>query len=186
MKNIIFTLCLLSIVFTSCKKEVNPFLISKNNIGLLTDSTQVKDNEAIYANDSIVKRIDGDEFTGSINDIKIYDKTGKQLLILSPNQALDSTATITTIQVVDPRFKTDKGLNTASTFADIKNNYTISSIQNTLRNVVVFVNEINGFFTIDKMELPSELRMDVNKKIEAIQIPDNAKIKHFMIGWNQY
>lgn len=184
MKNIIFTLCILSIVFTSCKKEVNPFLISKNNIGLLTDSTQVKDIEAIYANDSVVKRIDGDEFTGSINDIKIYDKTGKQLLILSPNQALDSTATITTIKVVDPRYKTAKGLNTTSTFGDIKNHYTISSIQNTLRNVVVFVNDINGFFTIDKMELPSELRMDVNKKIEAIQIPDTAKIKHFMIGWN--
>lgn len=184
MKNTIFTLCLLSIVFTSCKKEVNPFLISKNNIGLLTDSTQVKDIEAIYANDSVVKRIDGDEFTGSINDIEIYDKTGKQLLILSPNQALDSTATINTIKVVDQRYKTDKGLNTASTFADIKNNYTISSIQNTLRNVVVFVNEINGFFTIDKMELPAEMRIDVNKKIEALHIPGTAKIKHFMIGWN--
>ena len=183
MKNTIFTLCLLSIVFTSCKKEVNPFLISKNNIGLLTDSTQVKDIQTIYINDSVVKRIGGDEFTGSINDIEIYDKTGKQLLILSPNQALDSTATINIIKVVDQRYKTDKGLNTASTFGDIKNNYTISSIQNTLRNVVVFVNEINGFFTIDKMELPAELRMDINKKIEAIQIPNTAKIKHFMIGW---
>jgi len=183
MKNICIAIIAL-VILNSCKKEINPHLISKNNIGFLTDSTQVKDMESIFINDSVVKRIGGDEFTGSINDIEIYDKTGKQLLILTPKEALDSTATITTIKVVDPRFKTDKGLNTNSTFADIKNNYTISSIQNTLRNVVVFVNDINGFFSIDKKELPAELRFDINKKIEAIHIPDAAKIKHFMIGWN--
>ena len=49
--------------------------------------------------------------------------------------------------------------------------------------MVVFVDEINGFFTIDKKELPSELRLDMNKNIEALNIPDTAKIKYFMIGW---
>ncbi|MGB1309198.1 MAG: hypothetical protein ACPG6B_09825 [Oceanihabitans sp.] len=169
--------------FVSCKKEVDPFLISKQNIGLLTDSTQIKDLKTIFKNDSIVKHIGGDEFLGTVNDIEIYDKTGNPLLVLTPKQALDSTATIATIKVIDSRFKTSKGLNSSSTFGSIKNNYTISNIQNTLRNVVIFTNEINGFFTIDKKELPAELRIDLTKKIEAIQIPDNAKIKYFMIGW---
>lgn len=182
MKKSLFVITLL-VSLSSCKKEINPYLIAKNSIGLLTDSTQVKDLESIFMNDSVVKRIGGDEFTGNINDIEIYDKTGKQLLILTPKEALDSTTTINTIKVVDQRFKTSKGLNTNSTFADIKNNYTISSIQNTIRNVVVFVNDINGFFTIDKTELPAELRFDMDKKIEAIHIPDDAKIKYFMIGW---
>jgi hypothetical protein len=182
MKNIYIGIVILTFL-SSCKKETNPYLISKRSIGLLTDSTQVKDIESIFANDSVVKRIGGDEFTGRINDIEIYDKTGKELLILTPKQALDSTSTISTIKIVDQRFKTEKGLNPESTFSDIKNNYTISSIQNTIRNVVVFVNEINGFFTIDKKELPADLRFDMNKKIEAVHIPDAAKIKHFMIGW---
>ncbi|MDB9961344.1 hypothetical protein OAD62_04535 [Oceanihabitans sp.] len=182
MKNIYISIIVLTL-FGACKKESNPFLISKSNIGLLTDSTQVKDIQAIYMNDSVVKHLGRDEYTGSKNDIEVYDKFGNMLLILSPKQALDSTSTISTIKVVDPRFKTKKGLNTESTFGDIKNNYTISSIQNTLRNVVVFVNEINGFFTIDKKELPSELRLDMNKKIDALNIPDTAKIKYFMIGW---
>ena len=56
MKKIFFTLLTLSILMTSCNKEVDLFSISKQNIGLLTDSTQVKDLEAIYANDSIVKK----------------------------------------------------------------------------------------------------------------------------------
>lgn len=182
MKNL-FILALLVTTLISCKKEVNPFSISKQSIGLLTDSTQVKDLETIYVNDSIVKRIGGDEFLGATNDIEIYDKKGNPLLILTPKQSLDSTATIGTIKVLDSRYKTDKGLSPASDFATIKNNYKISSIQNTINNVVVFVNELNGFFTIDKKELPAELRLDMNKKIEAIHIPDTAKIKYFMLGW---
>ena len=48
---------------------------------------------------------------------------------------------------------------------------------------MVFVNENNTFFTIDKKELPSELRFDMSKKIEVTNIPDSAKIKYFMVGW---
>lgn len=183
MRKIPFTILTVLVLITSCNKEVNPFSISKQNIGLLTDSTQVKDLESIYINDSIVKKIAGDEFLGNVNDIEIYEKGGKHLLSLSPKQALDSTATIGNIKIVDSRYKTEKGINTLSSFADIKNNYKISSIQNTLRNVVIFVNENNTYFSIDKKELPGELRFDMSKKIEAVQIPDTAKIKYFMVGW---
>ena len=183
MKKTFFAVSLLTILAISCNKEQDPFLISKHSIGQLTDSTQVKHLVVLYTNDSIVKRIGGDEFTGRINDIEIFDKAGNALLVLSPKQALDSTATISTIKIIDSRYKTDKGLNSESTFGDIKRNYTISGIENTLRNVVIFVNDINGFFTIDKKELPAELRFDMSKKIEAIHIPEKAKIKHFMFGW---
>jgi hypothetical protein len=183
MKKTIFTLLTISILMTSCNKEVDPFSISKHNIGLLTDSTQVKDLEVIYAKDSIVKKIAGDEFLGNVNDIMIFEKGGKKLLELSPNEALDSTATIGNIKIIDPRYKTDKGISTLSTFGDIKASYKISSIQNTLRNVVILVNENNTFYSISKEELPAELRFDMTKKIEAVNIPDTAKIKYFMVGW---
>lgn len=184
MKKLFFTLIATATLATSCQKtEVNPFLISKQNIGLLTDSTKVSALEIVYANDSVVKKIAGDEFTGRVNGIEIYEKGGKKLLELSPSEALDSTATISTVRIFDSRFKTDKGINLNSTFGDLKANYTISSIQNTLRNIVVFINENNTYYTIDKKELPAELRFDVSKKIEAIQIPDTAKIKFFMLDW---
>ncbi len=183
MKKLFFAAILTSIFFTSCEKEVNPFIVSKHNIGILTDSTQVKALDIVYAKDSIVKKIAGDEFAGNVNGIEVFEKGGKKLLELSPSQALDSTATITSVKIFDARFKTEKGINVNSTFGDLKANHKISSIQNTLRNVVVFVNENNTFFTIDKKELPAELRFDTSKKIEAIQIPDSAKIKYFMVGW---
>ena len=178
-----FSLIIISI-FTSCEKEINPFLISKQNIGHLTDSTQVKDLESVFINDSIVKYVSGDEFTGNVNDLEIYEKGGKLLLVLSPSQALDSTSTIRTVKVVDPRFVTVKGLSPKSTFKDINVNYKISNIQNSLRNIIISVNEINAYFTIDKNELPANMRFDMNLKIEAIQIPEEAKIKNFYLYWS--
>ncbi len=185
MKKTILLFIVLISFFNSCKKEIDPFLVSKQNIGLLNDSTQVKDLEAVFINDSIVKYIGGDEFTGNINDIEIFEKGGKLLLILTPSQSLDSTSTIKTIRIIDTRFKTSKGLNTASTFKDIKDSYKISSIQNTLRNLIVSTDEINAFFTINKKELPSNMRFDMGLKIEAIQVPDAAKIKDFYMLWTE-
>ncbi|NOY48812.1 MAG: hypothetical protein GXO84_11630 [Chlorobi bacterium] len=181
-KNILLLIIIVSF-FSSCKKEIDPFLVSKQNIGLLNDSTQVKEIEAVFINDSIVKYVTGDEFTGNINDITIYDKAGNQLLILTPSQSLDSTSTIKNIRIVDNRYKTSKGLTANSTFKTIRDNYKISSIQNTLRNIIVSVNDINAYFTIDKEELPASMRFDMNLKIEAIQIPDEAKIKNFYLYW---
>lgn len=185
MKNYLLTVLLIStIIFSSCKEEQDPFLISKQNIGFLTDSTQVKDLKTIFVNDSISKFIGGDEFVGKINDIEIFDATGKLLLVLTPSQSLDSTAVIKTIKIVDDRFKTEKGLNTKSTFKDIRDNYKISSIQNSIRSVIVSADEINAFFIIDKEELPSNMRFDMSLKIEALQIPAEAKIKNFFLQWN--
>jgi len=182
-KNILLFIVIISIC-SSCEKEINPFLISKHNIGHLTDSTQVKDLEAVFINDSIVMYISGDEFTSNINDLEIYEKGGKLLLVLSPSQKLDSTATIRTVKVVDSRFATAKGLSTSSTFKDINANYKISNIQNTLRSIIVSVDEINAYFTIDKNELPANMRFDMNLKIEAVQIPEEAKIKNFYLYWS--
>lgn len=181
-KTIVLLIAIISFC-SSCKKEINPFLISKHNIGHLTDSTQVKELESVFINDSIVKYVSGDEFTGNINDIEIYEKGGKPLLVLSPSQSLDSTSTFRTVKVVDPRFSTRKGLSPNSTFKDINANYKISNIQNSLRNIIISVNEINAYFTIDKNELPANMRFDMNLKIEAIQIPEEAKIKDFYLYW---
>lgn len=183
MKKTILLLVIIVSVFTSCEKEINPFLISKQNIGHLTDSTQVKDLESVFINDSIVKYVSGSKFTGNVNDLEIYEKGGKLLLVLSPSQALDSTSTIRTVKVVDSHFMTAKGLSINSTFKDVNDNYKISNIQNSLKSVIISVNEINAYFTIDKNELPANMRFDMNLKIEAVQIPDQAKIKSFNLYW---
>ncbi len=183
MKNIFFAMIITASI-VSCAKKQDPFLIEKHNIGNLTDSTQVKDIGSIFLNDSVVKFVGGDEFTGNINNIDIYDKTGNHLLVLTPNEALDSTAVIDNIRVIDSRYKTSNGISTLSTFKDIKAAYKINRIDNLINSINVNVNEINAYFTIDKKELPANLHFDMKITIEASQIPDDAKFKYFMINWN--
>lgn len=185
MKKIGFLTALaLVITIFSCQKEDDPFLISNERVGKLTKDVQVYELKDLYAEDSIVSSQMGSQSVSEGTDIEIYEKGGELLLVLQPSQEFDTTSTIGNIQIMDPRFKTETGLNIQSTFGDIVEGYSISRIENTLSSAVVFIDDINGYITIDKKELPSELRFDTDTKIEATHIPNDAKFKHFMIGWN--
>lgn len=180
----ILSLIGLSLFLVSCNNEQDPFEISKQHVGLLTDSTQVKDLKTIFVNDSISRYIGGDEFAGNINNIEIFKKDGNKTLVLTPTRALDSTATIESIQIIDPLYKTEKGISTMSTFKDITSAYKVSKIDNLINSVAISVKEINASFVIDKKELPANLRFDLDLKFEETHIPDDAKIKYFFLIWN--
>lgn len=182
MKNQLLVL-LFVIAMTSCGKDSNPYLIDSNRVGPLTREIQISQLDSIFKNDSIARTTSPSGTLATSNEIEIYDKDGTHLLILEPVQQFDSTSTIGYIQVLDPRFETAKGLNTNSTFGDIVKHYSISRIENTLNSAVVFVDELNLYLTIDKKDLPSDLRYDTDTRINESQIPDNAKIKYFMISW---
>ncbi len=175
---------LFSLLLSSCGKDQDPFLIQKHNIGNLTDSTQIKDLKSIFENDSVANYIGKDEFTRNINTIEIFDKDGTSLLSISPQISADSTSVVNSVRILDSRYKTEKGISIMSSFKDIQNAYEISKIDNLINSIVVSVKEINASFTIDKKELPSNLRFDRSISIEASQIPDNAKVKYFFIHWN--
>lgn len=182
MRNVCLFLFGFLFLLTSCNNEEDPFLIDQNRVGLLTKEVQVRELDSIFANDSIVKQINENNYSNG-NEIRVYDKSGKQLLLLEPVQAFDSTSTIGYIRVLDPRFETAKGLNTQSTFKDIVENYSISRIENTLNAAVIFIDKLDIYITIDKKELPAEIRFDTRKRIQPSQIPDDARFKYFMISW---
>ncbi|GAA4280890.1 hypothetical protein [Gaetbulibacter aestuarii] len=184
MRQSIYGIILIALVTISCKREQDPFEIGKHHVGLLTDSTQVKDLKAVFPNDSIVTHTGGDEFMGAKNDYYIFEKGGKKLLVLTPKNALDSTSVIENVQIIDPRYKTVSNITTQSTFRSIRSYYKISKINNMINTILVSVNELNATFSIDKKELPANLRFDMNLNIEETHIPDDAKIKYFFINWN--
>jgi len=182
MKNLIFTM-LLVMSLISCGKESSPFLIDANKVGPLTRDSQISQLDSIFENDSIARKTSTSGSLASSNEIEIFDRDGTPLLILEPVQQFDSTSTIGYIQVLDPRFETAKGLSTESTFGDVVKNYSISRIENTLNSAVIFIDELNLYLTIDKKDLPTDLRYDTDMRIHESQIPDNAKIKYLMISW---
>lgn len=184
MRKSLLLLLLTASIFISCQQEQDPFLITATSIGKLTKDVQIKQLDSVFSQDSIVKQVNEGELYKRNNEIEVYDKDGKKLLLLEPVQAFDSTSTVGFIQVLDPRFKTAKGLNTESTFKEIVENYNVSRIENTLSAAVIFIDDLNIYVTIDKKQLPAELRYDTQAHIQASQIPDDAKIKYFMIDWD--
>ncbi len=184
MKKILFIGAFASLLFVQCGKDSDPFVISNGTIGKLTKEVKIKQIDSIFAEDSIVKINSSPNALETQGEVEIYEKGGKKLLLLSPENENDANATITNIQVFDSRFKTDKGLNSASTFKDVKANYTVANIETTINAIVVFLNETDVYLTIDKKSLPEELRYNMDLKIEASQIPDEATFKYFMIGWD--
>lgn len=172
----------LALCFIQCQKEKDTtFLITKNSIGKLNKISLARDLEVIYEQDSIVKDTARLLSGYGAKKIKIFEKEGEHLLTLTPTS--DSIPTIENIRIYDPRFKTEKGISINSTFKDIKKEYTVSKILNSLHNIVIILKNSDIYFTIDKDELPSSIRYNSSLTIEAVQVPDKAKVKYMMIGW---
>lgn len=181
MKKISYAIALVlgMVLIHSCEKDTT-FLITETSVGPLTKSTPVKEMESTFVQDSVV----GD--TAQINlgispkKIEVFEKGGKHLLTLTANS--DSIPTVQNVRVMDPRYVTEKGVGLKSTFKDIQATYDIKKIVTTLNSIVIFPKGSNLYFTIDKEELPENLRFTTSD-IEAVQIPDDAKIKYLMLGW---
>lgn len=202
MKKILFVACMATLLlFINCEKENNKYKITKYSIGDLTKDTKISELETIYSSDSIVatngfpkNNLGLNALKDSINTdesiikadfiyqkIEVFEKGGTHLLSLTPSK--DSVPTVENVRIYDSRFTTEKGVNINSTFKDIKDNYTIKKIITSMNNVVIILKETGVYFTIDKKELPSSLRYNSSVNIEAVQIPDAAKIKYMMLAW---
>lgn len=177
---IVFALgCFLA--FIQCSEKNTTFLITENSVGTLLKTSPVTTLENLFVQDSIVKDTSKLKLGAKAEKIKIFEKGGKHLLTLTSN--FDSVPTIGNIRIFDSRYTTANGIGLNSTFKEIQNKYTIKKTVTTLNSVVVFPKGSNLYFTIDKEELPSNLRYTTSN-IETVQIPDNAKIKYLMLGWD--
>ena len=179
----IIAIVTVTLIFIQCKEEINPFLISNDSVGALTRGMTIKEIDSIFAQDSIVKLYAQNEELPTQGEVEIYKKNGTKLVSISPVTNNDPDALISNFQFFDPRYKTDKGLNLNSTFKDIKTNYKISNIETTISTVVIFLEDSDLFINIDKNELPENFRYNPNLVIDITNIPDEAKIKYFMLSW---
>ena len=184
MKKTLFIGAMTALLFIQCDKKSDPFLIQQDMVGKLSKGIQIKQVDSLFAGDSIVKLSSARNPLGTQGEVEIYEKGGAKLLLLSPDDEYDPNSIISNIQIFDDRYKTAKGLHKGSTFKDVKANYTILDIETTINAVVVFLEDSDIFITINKSELPENLRYNQSAIIEASQIPDDATFKYLMIGWD--
>jgi len=176
-------IALASIAFIQCAKKEDSFLIQKDKIGVLQKEYTIKQIDSVFANDSIIKHVAGDEFTGNSTDIEVYEKGGAHLLSLSPTESLDKNATINIVTLRDSRYKTDKNISLNSTFKDFKTHYEVLKIDRILNNINVEFKNQDFYITIAIDQLPGAYKFDYSRTIEVASIPDNAKIKSMRLDW---
>ena len=179
MKKHLLLLCA-ALLLTYCKPEQeDPFLIGKERVGKLLKTHKSSQLDSIYQQDSLVR--DTASLSIGLNSrIDVYESGGKHLLTLTPS--LDSLARIDNIRIWDPRFKTEAGIGLESTFGEIETAYEIRKVVSSLNNILILVKEHPVYFTISREELPAALRY-TDTPIDAVQIPDDARIKYMMVGW---
>ncbi len=181
----LLAISLILLVVASCSNSKR-YKISKGKVGQISKKTTVKDLDKLFENDSIVKNLSegsmGDNYFQDDDEYMIYDQEGKLLLTLIPKDQHDSTSTIKSIEIHDPRFSTETGLNLNSKFVEINANNRINRVESTLKSATLFIDELNATIVIDKEELG--LQEYSTQKVSLDQIPDLAKIKSFII-WFQ-
>lgn|SRR5699024_8660686 len=182
MRKILFTIGLATSLLISCNNSDQKYQIKENQIGPLVKGTLIKEVKDIFVEDSIVSTSTKalEEYQ---NEVEIFDKEGKKLLIISPKRNNNPNSPINHIQVVDSRYKTDKGIGVKSTYKEVKKHYTVDKVETTFTSIIVFLKDSPIYVTIDKDELPEDIRYNLNLKVEPTQIPDDAKIKLFMVSW---
>ena len=163
MKKTLLLGAMITLLFAQCAEEKDPYLIKNGELGHLTKKMQMKQVDSIFSMDSIVPLSSIENALGTQGEVEVYEKGGKKLLLLSPDNETDPNSVITNIQVFDERYKTEKGLHLNSTFADVKANYEVVGIQNAINSVVVFLKDSDVYLTIDKKDLPASLRYNNNK-----------------------
>jgi hypothetical protein len=183
MKKTIFSLIVASLILTSCSKSTDPFLITDTQVGNLTKEIKVKQLDSLFAQDSIVKILAKENLMSTNDQFEVYEKGGDKLLLLSAKKNEDPESKISNVQIFDERYKTDKGIHLNSTFKEITENYEVSSIANTMRSLVVSLKDTDLYFIIDKEVLSEDLKSQFGAKVETTDIPENAKIKFLMLGW---
>lgn len=172
---------LISSLLSSCGKDTK-FVIGENRVGPITKNTLFSEVEVLFASDSLVTENGTEDVSSAKGDIIVFEKGGTKLLQLSPSSS-DTNKQVKFIQIYDERYTTRQGINLNSTFKNIQDAYTVSRIENLIATIVIFVEEGDEYFTIDKKHLSSNFMFDTDTKIEATQIPDEAPIKYLMIGW---
>jgi len=176
------------LVFTQCSRE-NKFLIKKNRVGLVSNTDIIGEIESIFKSDSIARFLSEGALGGvdtkylqEDDEYKIYSKEGKHLMTVVPKEQLDSTSTIKYVEIMDPKFKTEKGLTLNSPFKDINLNYRIDKVETSLLSATLYIDELNATISLDKADIG--VNQFSTEEIKVEQIPDMAKIKYFTIWFD--
>ena len=175
----LFALAILGLLFNACSDAT--LRIDNHAVGPISSATSLAEVAALFPNDSLAGRRNTQD--SLVGEVELYDAQGTLRMIIFPKDENDPKSTISFLRIVDPQFTTKEGLGVASSFGDLKKVLEITGVDNAINAVVVYFKDTPWYVSIDKKELPENIRYDYERNIEQAQIPEDAKIKYFFYAW---
>ena len=184
MRRFYSILVLFFIISCNTSKKDSKFLITKHQMGVLTDSTAVWQLNQLFPNDSIVVRLEEGAFVEAPDDsYYCYSKTGKLNFVAIVKIQGDSTSFFRKITVFNEKYTTEQGLNAKSYYIDIlksklKTNCdilpdrTVNLSLDSLRMVYQFNSKTIG-----------EKWIDADKDCSDLQLNDSIQATTFYLNW---
>lgn len=181
IKNLLMFSILFSLI--ACNNVDKKFLITNQSVGVLQKNTPIQNLDSIYAKDSLVNTtFEGELRYASTERIVIFEKGGKELLEITPVLNTNNEKIVESVQILDPRFTTEKGVSLSSTYKDIKSKYPDFSIDQTLKSILITPKGENFYFTLDKSALKSN-RFGLSSEVGKDDIEEGAKLSRITITW---
>jgi len=174
MKKLIAVL-VITTLFIRCGQD-NSTLIVKNQLGEINKSTSVEELDELFKNDSVEKLPEGEEL---IRQYSVFGADGKQKLVFVTKLKNDSIKGLELVKIYSDSYLTEKGISTASTFGEVSGNYTINKIEPSFSAAILFIDEINATFSLNKKDLNLD-EFDMSP-IRQDQIPDDASINYITL-----
>ncbi|PID94077.1 MAG: hypothetical protein CSA95_04790 [Bacteroidetes bacterium] len=160
--------------------------ITANSIGVFNAQQTIAEVLHTLPDTQTQKKEGKGEFAeDQYDDYEIYTRNNQLLFTLTPKDTGDIYQKINRVWINSPSFRTEKGINTSSTYGDLKKAYTISNIVPTREHIVFEVEELNASFSIAKSKLKKGWWDDQAKKVNEHKIPTNAPIDHFILWWKE-
>jgi hypothetical protein len=162
------------LLFAQCAEEDH--VIKKKKLGEIDNNTTVSELDRIFARDSVEKYPEGDEL---IREYRVYDASGEPSLVFVTRVENDSIKSLELVKIYSSEYSTEKGISTASTFKEVKSQYSIDKIEPSFSSAILFIDELNATISLNKNDLKID-EFDM-REIRQDQIPDLARIRYITL-----
>ncbi len=166
----------LAVFFLLIQCAEESMVIKKKQLGEISNNTTIEDLDRIFKNDSVQKLPEGESL---VREYKVFDASGKPALTFVTRVENDSLKALEHVKIYSPEYSTEKGISTASTFEEVRVQYSIDDIEPSFSSAILFIDELNATISLNKKDLNID-EFDM-RDIREDQIPDLASILYITL-----
>lgn len=167
------------------KNRIDLFLVTENSVGIFKKGMTINEVIQMVPKRQIKKKVGYGEFEDdTYDDYEIYDKENQHILTMTPLTQNDSNSTINRVLIIDNRFRTESGISVESTYSELIKSYKVTDYSPDLEHIVLSVEQIGAWFSIEKTELEKGWWDEKTKRIDKTKIPSDSHFDSFVIWWN--